>query len=75
MKNPIKENRIVKDMTFAIRLLNFAKSVTPLDACSEEERDSMISYATELLKYQIETVSDASENDYLLRNKCAERIK
>ena len=75
MENPIKDNRIVKDMTFAIRLLNFAKSVTPLDACSEEERDSMINYAAELLKYQIETVRDASEKKYLLRNKCAERIK
>ena len=75
MKNPIKDNRIVKDMTFATRLLSFAQSVTPHDACSEEERDSMINYATELLKYQIETVSDANENDYLLRNKCAERIK
>lgn len=75
MDNPIKDNRIVKDVTFATRLLNFAKSVQPHDACSEDERDSMISYATDLLKYQIATVETAYEHDYLLRNNCSDRIK
>ena len=67
MDNPIKENRIVKDITFATRLLGFAEDVSVADACSEDEKDSMISYATQLLKYQVKTAVDKSEIDYLKR--------
>lgn len=38
MENPIKENRIVKDKTFALRLLGFALDVDCADACSEDEK-------------------------------------
>ena len=43
MDNPIKENRIVKDHTFALRLLSFALDTQCGDACSEDEKESMIS--------------------------------
>ena len=66
MKNPIKDNRVV-DKTFATRLLRFAESISVADACGSDEKDSMISYATRLLRYQIETVSDKEEKDYLNR--------
>lgn len=67
MENPIKENRLVCDHTFAQRLLSFVKSVQVVDACSEDERDSMLSYAQKLLTYQCVTVSDKDEQDYLKR--------
>jgi len=75
MKNPIKGNRIVKDYTFALRLLGFALDTQCSDACSEDEKESMIIYSTSLLKYQIETVSDQHEVDYLERCNAKERLK
>ena len=65
MENPIKENRIVKDKTFALRLLGFALDTNCADACSEDEKESMISYATSLLKYQIKTATDKEEIDQI----------
>jgi hypothetical protein len=67
MDNPIKENRIVKDITFATRLLGFAEDVSVADACSEDEKESMISYATQLLKHQVKTAIDEAEINYLKR--------
>jgi hypothetical protein len=67
MINPIKDNRIVSDKTFAVRLLSFAKSVEVMDACSEDERDSFISYAKRLLDYQCLTVQCEEEKAYLER--------
>ena len=67
MDNPIKENRIVKNITFATRLLGFAEDVTVADACSEDEKESMISYATSLLRYQVKTAEDGVEIAYLKR--------
>jgi hypothetical protein len=67
MKNPIINNRLVKDKTFATRLLHFAESIKVSDACGSDEKDSMISYATNLLTYQIETATDKEEKDYLNR--------
>jgi len=75
MKNPIKGNRTVKDYTFALRLLGFALDTQCSDACSEDEKESIISYSTSLLKYQIETVSDQHEVDYLERCNAKERLK
>lgn len=65
--NIIVDNRIVSDKTFALRLLNFAIDTQCQDACSEEEKESMISYATRLLKYQIDTATQKEELDYLER--------
>jgi hypothetical protein len=75
MKNPIKENRIVKDRTFALRLLGFALETQCADACSEDEKESMVSYSTSLLKYQIETATEEDEINYLDTCKAEERLK
>tara|TARA_R110002020_G_scaffold472720_1_gene701126 strand:- start:560 stop:814 length:255 start_codon:yes stop_codon:yes gene_type:complete len=68
MDNPIKDNRIVKDKTFALRLLSFALDTQCADACSEDEKESFVSYSTSLLKYQIDTAIEEDEINYL--NKC-----
>lgn len=65
MENPIKENRIVCDKTFAIRLLSFAEDVIVNDPCSEDEKESFINYATKLLEYQCITATDNDEIQYL----------
>lgn len=75
MKNPIIDNRIVKDKTFALRLLGFALDTNCSDACSEDEKESIISYSTSLLKYQIETATDNSEIDYLIRCDAKQKLK
>jgi len=67
MDNPIKENRIVKDITFATRLLGFAEDVSVADACSEDEKEYLVRYATSLLRYQVKTAVDEAEVDYLKR--------
>ena len=74
MENPIKNNRLVKDKTFALRLLSFALETMCSDPCSEDEKESMISYSTSLLKYQIETATDKDELDYLERCNAKERL-
>ena len=73
--NPIKDNRIVKDKTFAIRLLGFALETTCSDPCSEDEKESMVSYATSLLKYQIETATEIDEITYLKTCKAEPELK
>ena len=75
MKNPIIDNRIVRDKTFAIRLLGFAFDTQCNDACSEDEKESMISYSSELLEYQIETATDENEKDYLKRVNASKKLK
>ena len=65
MENPIKDNRLVCDKTFATRLLSFTEQVKVNDACSEDERDSFISYAAKLLEYQCITATDKDEISYL----------
>ena len=75
MKNPIKDNRLVKDKTFAIRLLSFAFETQCGDPCSEDEKESMISYSSSLLEYQIKTATDKHELDYLERVHAKVRLK
>ncbi len=75
MENPIIDNRIVKDKTFALRLLSFALTTESGDACGEDEKESMISYATKLLKYQIETAVQESEINYLENCKAHDLLK
>lgn len=67
IENPIKDNRLVCDTTFATRFLSFVKDIKVNDACSQEEKDSMVNYANRLLKYQCRTATDTSEIDYLKR--------
>lgn len=68
MENPIKNNRIVEDKTFALRMLSFFLELPCQgDAASEEEKESMISYSSKLLKYQMKTAEDIEEINYLER--------
>ena len=74
MDNPITNNRIGSDKTFALRLLAFSLESRVSNACDEDEIESFISYSTKLLKYQLQTVSDKSEYDYLIRCKAKETL-
>ena len=75
MENPIKDNRIVRDKTFALRLLGFAMDTRCSDPCSEDEKEAMIYYSSKLLEYQIETATEEFELDYLKRCNARERLK
>lgn len=72
MKNPIIDNRIVSDKTFARRLISHLKSTTPHCGMGEEEIEYLKSVADDLLKYQIETCPD-SEKWY--HENCDKNIK
>lgn len=67
MKNPIKDNRIVNDTTFAIRLKSFIDKVDVCDCASEEEKEYLQRVAVKLIKYQVETSTDEEEVNYLKR--------
>lgn len=63
--NPIKDNRIVCDQTFAVRLKDFIDNVDVCDLPGEEEKEYLQSVASELIKYQVETATDDEEIKYL----------
>ena len=63
--SPIKDNRIVSNETFAVRLKNFIENTHVNDACSFEEKEYLLSVANQLLKYQIQTATNESEINYL----------
>lgn len=65
--SPIKDNRIVSDETFAIRFKNFIKDVQVNDPASDEEKEYLLDIANRLLKYQIQTVTEDTEINYLKR--------
>ena len=67
MENPIKDNRIVNDTTFAIRLKSFIDKVDVCDCASEEEKEYLQRVASKLIKYQVETATDEEEVNYLKR--------
>ena len=69
MKNPIIDNRIVNDTTFALRFKNFIQNVNVCDQPSEEEKDYLLMVAYKLLTYQAETAVDSNELEYLVMNK------
>jgi hypothetical protein len=69
--NPIKDNRIVSSKTFAVRFKQFLDWI-PKDWWKSqphyyEEFQYMQYIAKRLLKYQLETVTDKNEIDYLKR--------
>lgn len=68
MNNPIKNNRIVNDETFAIRLREFIKNTQINDAASDEEKRYLLDVAQALLDYQIETATDEYELKYLIKD-------
>lgn len=67
MVNPIKNNRIISDKTFAIRFRDFIKDVEVNDPCSNDEKEYLLNVAERLLNYQLDTVTDENEIDYLKR--------
>lgn len=69
MKNPIKDNRIISDITFAVRLCGFLKEVTVNDPMSEEDQEYLIRVAKKLITHQVNTVTDEDELDYINRIK------
>ena len=64
----IKDNRIVSNMTFAIRFKSFAASVIASCQSGEEEKDYMLSVANALIVLQECTVDCPLERAYLERN-------
>lgn len=64
MNNPIIDNRIVSDKTFAIRLYKFLDSVQVNDMASEEEKEYLLGVASRLLAYQRSTITSTSEREY-----------
>lgn len=63
MENPIIDNRIVNDKTFAVRFLSFLErldgnTITYSGPMEEEEYEYMCFVACKLLKYQVETCPD-----------------
>ena len=67
MENPIKDNRLVNDQTFAIRLKRFIDKVDVCDLPGEEEKEYLLQVADKLINYQCVTVSDNVEREYLKR--------
>lgn len=66
--NPIIDNRIVNDHTFALRLKNFISKVEVNDLPSEEEKEYLLHVADKLIRYQKLTVMTKSEKEYLKQN-------
>ena len=69
--NPIKDNRIVNSKTFAVRFKQFLDWIPKEFYMSGphilEEYEYMKDVADSLLKYQIQTVTDEEEINYLKR--------
>lgn len=66
--NPIIDNRIVNDYTFALRLKNFISKVEVNDLPGEEEKNYLLYVANKLIRYQKLTVMTKSEKEYLKQN-------
>lgn len=62
--NPIIDNRIVSDITFATRFRSFVYDFLPMDPIQEEEAEYLRMVADKLLLYQRSTVTDQEELDY-----------
>lgn len=67
-ENPIIDNRIVNDYTFALRLKNFISKVEVNDLPSEEEKEYLLHIVDKLIRYQKFTVMTKSEKEYLKQN-------
>lgn len=67
-ENPIVDNRIVNDYTFALRLKCFISNVEVNDLPSEEEKEYLLHIANKLIRYQKLTAMTKSEKEYLKQN-------
>lgn len=67
MENPIINNRIINDYTFAVRLKRFINNVEVNSAIEYEEKEYLYNIASNLLIYQIDSSSLATykEKEYL----------
>ena len=68
VSNPIKNNRIVSDKTFAVRLLKFLEDFYPeagsWHPIETEEYEYLCLIAKNLLDYQINTIDNEEEINY-----------
>lgn len=64
LENPIVDNRIISDITFATRFSHFLEEVTTVSQTDDEELEYLKSVASKLLVYQMATVDDKDEKDY-----------
>lgn len=64
MTNPIIDNRIVSDKTFAVRLYKFVDSVDVADMAGEEEKEYILGVAKRLIAHQKATITIDAEKDY-----------
>ena len=62
--NPIVNNRIVSDITFATRFSSFLKNIQVSDPIGEEELEYLKMVSSRLLVYQLATVEDENEKAY-----------
>lgn len=67
MENPIINNRIVNDITFAVRLFSFIENIEVNDAMNEEEKKYILMIAQKLINYQKFTVELNSDEDKYLK--------
>ena len=65
MENPIKENRIVNDYTFARRLKSFLYDIKVNDQMGYEEKEYLLSVADKLIKYQLKTCPESEKSYHL----------
>jgi hypothetical protein len=64
MENPIIDNRIVNDKTFAVRFKSFLNGIQANDMVGEEELDYLKYVADKLVTYQLATVETDEEKAY-----------
>lgn len=64
MENPIIDNRIVNDKTFAVRFKSFLNGIQANDMAGEEELDYLKYVADKLVTYQLTTVETDEEKAY-----------
>lgn len=66
--NPVKDNRIVNDKTFALRMKRFIEGTVAHDPASQEEKQYLHGVAERLISWQTRTVRKGSdEYEYLER--------
>lgn len=68
VNNPIIDNRVVNDYTFALRLKLFLENLEVNDLPGEEEKEHLLSIANKLIDWQKLTVLNNTEKEYLKRN-------
>jgi hypothetical protein len=67
-ENPIINNRIVNDITFAVRLKKFVSDILCSTQSGKEEQNYILSVANKLIHYQVATLKDPEEKKYLAAN-------